>query len=85
MDRLLCAAVIEARGTERLNVWGLRSRIESLQPFTQLARSEAQHHQLFVRLANAYFEASEVDQRLKFWLEQEAMIVTELPIRARLH
>ena len=86
LDRLLCAAVIEARGTERFERLGAALEDRKLAAFyTTLARSEAQHHQLFVRLANAYFEASEVDQRLKFWLEQEAMIVTELPIRARLH
>ena len=86
LDRLLCAAVIEARGTERFDRLSTALEDKKLAAFYKtLARSEAQHHQLFIDLAQTYFEAEEVDERLKFWLEQEALIIAELPISARLH
>ncbi len=86
MDRLLVAGIVEARGCER---FGLVA--EALPPgavkelYRALARSEAQHHQLFVGLAHRYFERSEVGARLDSLLDAEARIVAQLPLRAALH
>ena len=78
--------MIEARGTERFDRLSTALEDKKLAAFYKtLARSEAQHHQLFIDLAQTYFEAAEVNERLKFWLEQEALIIAELPISARLH
>ena len=53
--------------------------------YQTLARSESQHHQMFLDLALTYFDPSEVETRLEFWLTEEAVVLTALPIRPRLH
>lgn len=86
LDRLLSAAVIEARGAERFQMIGDALNDAKLATFYQtLARSEAQHHELFVNLALTYFDPSEVEPRLEFWLAEEAAVLAALPIRPRLH
>ena len=86
LDRLLSAAVIEARGAERFEMIGNVLQNEKLSSFYQtLARSESQHHQLFLDLALEYFEQSEVTTRLEYWLNEEAEVLKDLPIRPRLH
>jgi tRNA-(ms[2]io[6]A)-hydroxylase len=86
LDRLLVLGVVEARGCER---FGLLA--DSLDPgplkdfYTEITRSEARHHGLFVRLAKEYFPADVVQQRLDELLDQEAKIVDELPLRAAVH
>jgi tRNA 2-(methylsulfanyl)-N6-isopentenyladenosine37 hydroxylase len=86
MDRLLVAGIVEARGCERFGIVA-----EALPPgaikelYSRLARSEAQHHQLFLGLAHRYFEQSEVGARLGSLLDAEAGIVAQLPLRAALH
>ena len=86
LDRLLSAAVIEARGAERFEMIGNALEDAKLASFYQtLARSESQHHQLFLDLALTYFDPSEVDPRLEFWLTEEAAVLAALPVRPRLH
>ena len=86
LDRLLSAAVIEARGAERFEMIGNALDDAKLANFYQtLARSESQHHQLFLDLAQVYFDPSEVNARLEFWLTEEAAVLAALPIRPRLH
>jgi tRNA-(ms[2]io[6]A)-hydroxylase len=86
LDRLLSAAVIEARGAERFEMIGNALDDAKLANFYQsLARSESQHHQLFLDLALTYFDPSEVETRLEFWLTEEAAVLAALPIRPRLH
>ena len=86
MDRLLCAAMIEARGEERFHLLAKHLVEPELQVFYEkLARSEANHHQVFVRLALHYFDEDEVAARLLDWQEMEAKIMAEVPIRARMH
>lgn len=86
LDRLLILSVIEARGCER---FGLLA--EALEPgrlkdfYTEITRSEARHHGLFVRLAKEYFEADVVQVRLDELLDAEARIVQALPFRAAVH
>jgi tRNA 2-(methylsulfanyl)-N6-isopentenyladenosine37 hydroxylase len=86
LDRLLVAGVVEARGCER---FGMVAR--ALQPgeladfYTDITRSEARHHGLFLRLARAYFDEASIAARLDALLELEARILADLPVRAALH
>lgn len=86
MDRLLCAAVIEARGEERFLLLSRKLEDPGLCTFYErLARSEKNHHEVFVRLAGLYFDRAEVSARLDDWLNMEAEILGGLPARARMH
>lgn len=86
MDRLLVAGVVEARGCERFGMVA-----QALPPgavkqlYDALSRSEAHHHQLFVALAQRYFPANEVADRLTALAEAEGEIMQHLPLRAALH
>jgi tRNA-(ms[2]io[6]A)-hydroxylase len=53
--------------------------------YTQITRSEARHHGLFVRLAREYFPSEVVQGRLDELLDAEANIVEALPLRAAVH
>ena len=86
LDRLLSAAVIEARGAERFARIASANVDPEIQVFyATLARSESNHHHLFIDLALKYFPKPEVDDRLTEWLQIESEVVSTLEIRARLH
>ncbi|MFT4720568.1 MAG: tRNA-(ms[2]io[6]A)-hydroxylase [Candidatus Azotimanducaceae bacterium] len=87
LDRLLSAAVIEARGAERFAlIAGAESLAANTRTFYKtLARSEANHHQLFIRLACEYFPATTVESRLNEWLDIEAESLAAITIAPRLH
>jgi len=86
LDRLLIAGIVEARGAER---FGLIAEAlpegEMKRFYHSITRSELEHQDLFVRLAETYFDAKEVRIRLDDLLEAEARIVSELSIRPALH
>lgn len=84
-DRLLCAAVIEARSWERLNLLGEALDGELGEFYTDLARSEAGHYRLFVDLARVECPDQDVDARLADLARAEAEIVRALPHAARIH
>lgn len=86
LDRLLVAAVIEARGHERFALVG--QALESGKDkdfYIAIAESEEKHKNLFVELAYEYFDKIEVDIRLEEILIAEAEICEKLPFRAALH
>jgi tRNA 2-(methylsulfanyl)-N6-isopentenyladenosine37 hydroxylase len=86
LDRLLIAAVIEARGAERFSL--IAACDDEDIPATlyrRLAISESTHYQLFIELALQYFETARVDARLAQWIDMEKQIVEVLPIHPRLH
>jgi len=86
LDRLLIAGVIEARGCERLAMISEVLEDGELKAlYLDLARAEARHHGLFVRLAKLYFADDVVRARLDELLEAESSIVAELPLRAAVH
>ena len=86
LDRLLTGSVIEARGAERFSLIADALEDDKLASFyTVLARSEAEHQSRFIEIANLYFHPNEVQERLEFWLEEEATVLAEIPIRPRLH
>lgn len=86
LDRLLIAGITEARGCERFErIAGALTDADLVRFYSNLSCSEARHADLFVRLANRYFEPETVSQRLESLLIREAQIVSELPLIAALH
>lgn len=88
IDRLLIAAVIEARSCERLALLagGLQERDARLARFYgELAQSEDGHQLLFFQLAVRAGSAASVEGRLAELLEAEARIVESVGVRAAIH
>lgn len=86
LDRLLVAAVIEARGLERFTKIAMALPDGALKNFYQaIAHSEARHANLFLDLAEQYCAAAMIQPRLEKLLMSEAQILTDLPYRAMLH
>lgn len=86
LDRLLLGGIIEARGCERFSLVGEALEDPALKRFYQaIGRSEARHTDMFVELAETYFPKARVNERLGQLLDEEAIIVRQLPFRAALH
>ena len=86
LDRLLSAAVIEARGEERFRLLSEQLPDARLAAFyAALAKSEQGHHQVFLDLALHYFPTRQVSERVSDWVAIEERILDSLPIRSRLH
>jgi tRNA 2-(methylsulfanyl)-N6-isopentenyladenosine37 hydroxylase len=86
LDRLLISGVIEARGCERFQLVAEALQEKDLKQFyLDLARSEARHAGLFVRVARHYFSESTIDARLEELYQIEAEIIKQMPARAALH
>ena len=86
LDRLLIAAIVEARGHERFGLIAAALEPGPLKQFyTAITHSESRHFQLFVDLAERYIKPAVVASRLNELLDAEAAIVATLPIRAALH
>lgn len=86
MDRLLIAGIVEARGAERFGMVASALPGGELKRFYEaITRSEQGHEELFLRLAELYFDPGTVHRRLEELLEAEAAIVRRLPIRPALH
>ena len=85
-DRLLIASVIETRGGERFKMVADHLSDPELKKFyKRLWTSEAKHGHIFVKMALQYFDQKEVYERLNWWLDQEAIIIQNLPITPALH
>lgn len=85
-DRLLVAALIEARSAERLELLGAALADAELADFYRgLAKAEAGHYRLFVRLAERYAEPRAVQVRLAELAAREAALMLSLPLAARIH
>ena len=86
MDRLLTASIIEARGAERFALVADALEPGALKKFYRsIARSEARHYALFLRLARTYLDHDAVQQRWHELLDIESNIVAAMPIRPALH
>jgi tRNA-(ms[2]io[6]A)-hydroxylase len=86
LDRLLVAAIVEARGAERFGLVAAALPDGDLKTFYEaITRSEQGHEKLFLQLAEKYFDPSSVHARLDELLVTEAAIVSNLPIRPALH
>ena len=86
LDRLLVSGVIEARGCERFYIVGENHPDEEMRSFyRRLAREEAGHYTIFVKLAKQYFPEDMVEERLNEWWDIEAEAMLAIPARAAVH
>jgi tRNA-(ms[2]io[6]A)-hydroxylase len=86
LDRLLVAAVIEARGLERFQKIAEALPSGALKGFYQaIAHSEARHANTFLALAHLYHDDALVTARLTELIGQESAILQALPVQAALH
>lgn len=89
LDRLLVAALIEARSCERFRLLHQelerRGEVEMARWFRRLEAGEAGHAALFVRLAEARFGDDVTGARLAELATAEADIVDALPLCPRIH
>jgi tRNA 2-(methylsulfanyl)-N6-isopentenyladenosine37 hydroxylase len=86
VDRLLVAALIEARSCERFGI--LRDRLadpDLATFFGGLFESEARHHSTYVRLAKAFAPEDDVQNRLLELAAAEARIMAEGDTAPRMH
>ena len=76
VDRLLIAAMIEARSCERFLTLSENIKDKELSKFYyDLMASEARHYTLFLKLAKKYGTRVDVDARWKEFLAEEAKII----------
>lgn len=76
VDRLLFAAMIEARSCERFRVLSENIKDEELAKFYRdLMISEANHYTTFLKFARKYTERIDVDKRWKEWLDFEGKLI----------
>ena len=87
MDRMLVAAIIEARSCERLSLLAEGLEDPALRRFYgELAQSEDGHQSLFFRLAVAGTgDEAAVRARLEELLAHEADILQRIGLRAAIH
>ncbi|MBL9092627.1 MAG: tRNA-(ms[2]io[6]A)-hydroxylase [Planctomycetaceae bacterium] len=87
IDRLLVAALIEARSCERFQLLRDRLKDQKLAHFYgSLYASEARHHATYVNLARLFDrDGTEVDRRLDELASAEAAIIDEGDDLARVH
>lgn len=76
VDRLLLAAMIEARSCERFKVLSEYVDDKELSEFYyELMISEAGHYTLFIGLARKYAVGIDVDRRWQEWLDYEGEVI----------
>lgn len=86
MDRMVVAAVVEARGAERFRLIAENITDKELQQFYEMLwKSEHKHSDIFLNMAENYWPKDHILERLNYFLEKEAEICKSLPFRAALH
>lgn len=86
LDRMLLASIIECRGAERFKMVCDALDDDELKLFyRELWTSEAKHGNIFVKMALQYFDEKEIAERLEYFVEKEAEVMLNLPIRSALH
>lgn len=86
IDRLLFAAMIEARSCERFRVLSQNIPDQKLSTFYhELMVSEAGHYTLFLGFARKYAENVDVEKRWAEWLDYEASIITKYGKKETVH
>ncbi|MCS4237342.1 tRNA-(ms[2]io[6]A)-hydroxylase [Myroides gitamensis] len=86
IDRLLFAAMIEARSCERFRVLSQNIKDKELATFYyDLMVSEANHYTTFLKFARKYTERVDVDQRWKEWLEFEGNLIQSYGTKEHIH
>ena len=86
LDRLLVAAMIEARSCERFCLFTNALPDGELRDFyASFAAEESKHFPLFVNSAQTIFPTDVVNARLNEWLSYESTAASEASIRAAVH
>lgn len=86
MDRLLFAAMIEARSCERFKVLSENINDEELRAFYhELMISEANHYTLFLNFARKYSEGEDVEKRWQEWLDYEGQVIRRFGNKETVH
>lgn len=86
VDRLLFAAMIEARSCERFKVLTEKISDPDLKGFyEELMVSEANHYTLFLGFARQYAAGEDVDQRWQEWLDYEGEIIAGFGKKETMH
>ena len=87
MEKLLIAALIEARSCERFRVLSLNMESAEMKEFYHsFMISEAGHYRLFIDLAKTYMPEHKVKERWQEYLDAEAQIIKGLELRGdRVH
>lgn len=86
VDRLLFAAMIEARSCERFKVLSEHINDAELAAFyNELMISEANHYTLFIGFARKYCGPVDVDKRWEEWLSYEAEIIRNFGVKETVH
>lgn len=91
LDRLLTAAIVERRGSERFGLIATALETDPEAPqalagfYRAITASEARHWALFLDLARAHCDPGAVASRLAALIDIEADLVRRLPLRPALH
>ena len=86
IERLLFAAMIEARSCERFRVLSENIQDQELAKFYRdLMESEAMHYTTFINFARKYTETIDVEKRWNEWLEAEAQIIKNYGNKETVH
>lgn len=86
IDRLLFAAMIEARSCERFRVLSQNIEDQALAKFYHdLMVSEANHYTTFLNFARKYSEQVDVDKRWKEWLDFEGQLIQSYGTKEYIH
>jgi len=87
MDRLLFAALVEARSCEKFRLVSLEINDDDLKHFYhKLMMSEETHYRLFIDIAELYFDKDRVKIRWQEWLDYEVAVLQNFELRGdRVH
>jgi tRNA-(ms[2]io[6]A)-hydroxylase len=87
LDKLLMAALIEARSCERFRLLSENIGEPELREFYHnLMAAEAGHYRMFLDIARKYLPEERVKQRWQEWLDYEEKVMSELELRGdRMH
>ncbi len=86
IDRMLFAAMIEARSCERFRVLTENIKDEELKTFYRdLMISEANHYTIFITFARELGNTEKVNQRWEEWLDYEAEIIKSYGKKETIH
>ncbi|WP_313269235.1 tRNA-(ms[2]io[6]A)-hydroxylase [Epilithonimonas vandammei] len=86
VDKMLFAAMIEARSCERFKVLTENIKNEELRNFyNDLMISEANHYTTFIGFARQIGEPEKVNKRWEEWLEYEAQVIQSYGNKETIH
>jgi len=86
IERLLFAAMIEARSCERFKVLSKNIKDKKLADFYfKLMISEANHYSTFLNFARKYSEKIDVEKRWQEWLEFEGELISNYGKKETVH